>query len=100
MPELIQFIQEVCNTIQREEDIIKLEWENQLLTAEFWFDLAVQVNCIIDRYGNKLGRSSRLFANKFFTGPVIIIIVHAMQKYDSAKLKKAKFIKAVELLFN
>jgi hypothetical protein len=40
MPDLIAFIQEVCNTIQREKDILKLEWDNQLLSAEFWFHLA------------------------------------------------------------
>jgi hypothetical protein len=27
IPGLIEFIQEICNTIHREEDIIKLEWE-------------------------------------------------------------------------
>ena len=99
IPDLIQFIQEVCNTIQREKDIIKLEWDNQLLTAEFWFDLADKVTSIINRYGNKLGKSSRLFAGQFFTESVVILIVDAMVKYGTAKSNNPKFIKAVELLF-
>ena len=99
MPDLVAFIQEVCNTIEREKDIIELEWDNQLLTGEFWFHLAEKVSSIINRYGNKLGKSSRLFAGQFFTESVVILIVHAMEKYGSAKSNNAKFIKAVELLF-
>jgi hypothetical protein len=52
MKDLIQFIQEVYNTIQGEEDIIKLEWDNQLVTVEFWFAPGKKVNSIINLYGN------------------------------------------------
>ena len=100
MSALIEFIQETCSMIEREKDIIKLEWENQLLTAEFWFDLSAKVNDIIEQHGNKLGKSSRFFSNQFFNGPVVILIVDCISKYGSAKANHAKFAKAVELLFN
>ena len=100
MPGLIQFLQETCSTIEREKDIIKLEWDNQLLTAEFWFDLSDKVNRSINRYGNKLGKSSRLFASQFFNGPVIIFVIDAVSKYATAKSVHPRFNKAVELLLN
>ena len=100
MPTLIQFIQETCNMIEREKDIIKLEWDNQLLTAEFWFDLSAKVHLSIESHANKLGRSSRFFASQFFNGPVVIFIVDCISKYGSAKANHPRFPKAVELLFH
>jgi hypothetical protein len=78
MPPLIEFLQRACKTIDREKDIIKLEWENQLLIRDFWFHLSAKANSVIDRYGDKLGKRSGLFAYQFFDGPVLIFILDSL----------------------
>ncbi|MBN8718013.1 MAG: hypothetical protein J0H85_01100 [Sediminibacterium magnilacihabitans] len=90
---------ETCSLIDRNKDSIKAHWENGLLTADFWFTLSGNANRIIDKYGAKLEKSSRLFAEQLFDGYTAIYTVDCIVKYASSKTDNKKFKNAVAMLF-
>jgi hypothetical protein len=99
MPALLQHIKETGSLIDRDKDEIKAHWENGLLTADFWFTLSNNANRIIDKYGAKLEKSSRLFADQLFDGYTAIYTVECIVKYASSKAANKKFMNAVAMLF-
>ena len=99
MPALFHHIKETCNLIDTDKDTIRAHWKNGLLTADFWFTLSGNANRIIDKYGAKLEKSSRLFADQFFDRYTAIYTIECIVKYASSKTADKKFINAVAMLF-
>ncbi len=99
MPALLQYINQACSIIETDKDTIQANWDNGLLTAGFWFTLSNNANRTIEKYGNKLEKSSRLFADQLFDGYAALFAVECIVKYAIQKSDNKKFIKAVEMLF-
>lgn len=99
VPAVLLYAKEICTLIDKDKDTIQADWKNGLLTADFWFTLSNNANRTMEKYGNKLEKSSRLFADQLFDGYAALFAVECIVKYASQRSDNKKFIKAVEILF-
>ncbi|TKT85485.1 hypothetical protein [Dyadobacter frigoris] len=100
MPELIDFVQGMCETVKENEELNRSKWNNGLFTFDFWLALAGEVDQKIDKYGAKLHKSSNLFADQLFDGYLASFTIHCIVTYTAVRQhENGKFVKAVDLFF-
>ena len=99
IPALLMYIKEVCNGIESHQEAIRLYWKSTWCTADYWFTLANNANRIIEQYGYKLSKNSRLFAHQLFKGDTALFTIGCMVKYAEIKSNNEPFQKAIEMLF-
>ena len=101
IPALLEYVNSMCLTIQEDEQLIRSQWENGLLTVEAWLSFVEEVRNKINKYGKRLHTHSRLFADQLFDGYVALYMVHCMTLYTTVrKHSNPKFTLAIDLLFN
>ncbi|MGN6541430.1 MAG: hypothetical protein ACTHK8_03700 [Ginsengibacter sp.] len=101
IPALLKYTNNMCLTIQEDEQLTRNQWENGLLTVEAWLSFVEEVRSKIDKYGKRLHTQSRLFADQLFDGYTALYIVHCMTLYTTTrKHSNHKFVLAIDLLFN
>lgn len=100
IPAILEYVKSLSITIAEEREMLNSRWDNQLFSFAFWLSLAKDAENKIDRYGVKLHKSSRLFADQLFDGYAALYLAHCLIKltYQQENQNK-KFVKAVELLF-
>ncbi|MDC7217621.1 MAG: hypothetical protein PQJ28_01215 [Spirochaetales bacterium] len=89
--------------LNENEETLRNSWENTLLPFDFWLQLAEQAREIINHYGQRLAKSTRLFADQLFDGYVAIYTIDCIVKHASALPPlpgNERFGLAVKLLFN
>ena len=88
--------------LNENEETLRSSWENTLLPFDFWLQLAEQAREIVNHYGQKLAKSTSLFADQF-DGYVAIYTIDCIVKHASALPplpENERFGLAVKLLFN
>lgn len=101
IPVLLEYTNNLCLTIQEDEQLTRSQWENGLLTVEAWLSFVEEVRSKIDKYGKRLHTQSRLFADQLFDGYTALYMVHCMTLYTATrKHSNRKFMLAIDLLFN
>ena len=101
IPALLEYTNNMCITIQEDEQLTRSQWENGLLTVEAWLSFVEEVRSKINRYGKRLHTQSRLFADQLFDGHTALYMVHCMTLYTTIrKHNNYKFALAIDLLFN
>ncbi|MBS1738266.1 MAG: hypothetical protein JSS98_16920 [Bacteroidetes bacterium] len=101
IPALLRYTNNMCITIQKDEQLTWNQRENGLLTVEAWLSFVEEVRSKIDKYGKRLHTQSRLFADQLFDGYTALYMVHCMTLYTATrKHSNRKFMLAIDLLFN
>jgi hypothetical protein len=101
IPALLEYTNNMCLTIQEDEQLTRNQWENGLLTVEAWLSFVEEVRSKIDKYGKRLLTQSSLFADQLFDGYTALYMVHCMTLYTTTrKHNNRKFMLAIDLLFN
>ena len=101
MPALLEYTNNMCLTILEDEQAIRNQWENGLLTVEAWLSFVEEVRNKIGKYGKRLHTQSRLFADQLFDGYTALYMAHCMLSYTTIrKHSNYKFVLAIDLLFN
>lgn len=101
IPALLEYVSNMCLTIQEDEQLTRTQWENGLMTVEAWLSFVEEVGNKISRYGKRLHAQSRLFADQLFDGYAALYMVHCMTLYTTLrKHPNRKFALAIDLLFN
>ncbi|MFT4093242.1 MAG: hypothetical protein QM640_06345 [Niabella sp.] len=101
IPALLEYIRNMCLTIQEDEQLTRSRWENTLLTFEAWLSFVKEAQSKIDKYGNRLHTQSRLFADQLFDGYVALYTIHCLTLYTTTQRhSNQKFAAAIYLLFN
>jgi hypothetical protein len=101
IPELLQFVQGVCKTIQEDEQSNRTAWKNGLFTLDFWFSLVNEIDAKIKQFGKQLHRSSYVFADQLFDSYLAYYMVHCLLLFTTVQQHPNRaFTKAVDLLFN
>ncbi|MCO5238907.1 MAG: hypothetical protein M9904_02520 [Chitinophagaceae bacterium] len=101
IPALLEYTNNMCLTILEDEQAIRNQWKNGLLTVEAWLSFVEEVRNKIGKYGKRLHTQSRLFADQLFDGYTALYMVHCMLSYTSIrKHSNHKFVLAIDLLFN
>jgi len=97
LPNIKAFIeQETACFIQR-EDYIRNLWSETFLSPNFWFGVVRDVEKIIKKYGSKLTKNSRLFADQLFDGyneiyTIYCLIGYTTQEFCNYNLKQAIYL--------
>ncbi|MCH4565672.1 hypothetical protein MKP05_21565 [Halomonas sp. EGI 63088] len=99
LPGVLQDIRDRATYLREHEDNIRKEWDNGLITAEFWFDLAKRVHGAVEKYDKKLLKSRRLFADQLFDGHNALFTIDCIAKYAKKGNGSARFRLAVDMLF-
>ena len=89
--------------LNENEETLRSTWENTLLPFDFWLQLAEQAREIINHYGQKLAKSTSLFADQLFDGYLAIFTTDCIVKHASGVPplpENERFGLAVKLLFN
>lgn len=101
IPALLEYVNGMCLAIQEDEQLTRNQWENGLLTVEAWLSFVEEVRNKIERYGKRMHKQSRLFADQLFDGYVAIYMMHCMTLYTTIrKHPNHKFSLAIDLFFN
>jgi hypothetical protein len=97
---VLKYVKSLSITIEEEKEMLMSKWDNQLFSFAFWLSLAKDAEKKIDQYGEKLHKSSRLFADQLFDGYRALYLSHCLtQLISHQQHQNRKFTKAVELLF-
>jgi hypothetical protein len=100
IPASLKYVKSLSITIEEEKEILNSKWDNQLFSFAFWLSLAKDAERKIDQYGEKLHKSSRLFADQLFDGYAAFYLAHCLIQHTSQQEhQNKKFTKAVGLLF-
>ena len=101
IPNLLQFVQGIAQSIKEDEESSRQAWKNGLFTFDFWLSLVVDVETRIEKYGDKLYNSSSLFADQLFDSFLSYFMTYSLILFTTIQQHPNKdFTKAVDLLFN
>ena len=100
IPGIICCIKSIAGTICNDPADMKQKWKHQIFTAGFWIGLTADIRKRIDKYLQRLAKSSRLFSDQLFDGYNALFSVHCLQQYIKAEENSGKpVIKAIEMFF-
>lgn len=74
-------------------------WENGMITFDFWFSLANRIDGIISKEGKQLLKSRR-FSDQLFDGYNALFTIDCIVKYAEKERKGSNFYHMVNALFN
>ena len=101
IPQLLQFVQGLCEAIQENEETYLQKWDNGLFGFGFWLNQLREVESKIKKYDKRLHSDSQLFAEQLFDGFLDMYMVHCLTIYTTTRQHpNQKFIIAINLLFN
>lgn len=101
MPALIDYTEGVCIAILQETERHRANWNNPLITFDYWILLIKQVKQNIKEYGMGMCKQINLFTEALFSGHLAMVMVHSMYLYTTTRQHpNRKFSVAIDLLFN
>ncbi|MDB4925533.1 hypothetical protein [Mucilaginibacter sp.] len=101
IPTLLEFVKDMCISFKERENVHRITWENGLFEFDYWLSLVNEAEKKIKQYGNRLHKSSNLFADQLFDGYLAIYVIDSLIVYTTIKEKTNRKIKvAIDLLFN
>src|SRR3546814_9723566 len=71
----------VCQIIKEHEDAERAKGKYSVPTFEFWHDLVKDAERRIERYGNRLHKRARLFADQLFDGQNALFAQYCLELY-------------------
>ena len=80
------------------EESLRQEWHNTLVTFDFWQGNAEGVQAAVNQYGARLTKSSSLFADQLFDGYYALFTIDCILK-QAKDSENSKYRQAVALLF-
>ncbi len=99
VPAFLDFLESQCQVIDENRDAVKSEWNQRLLTADLWLELAQETARCLKKYGKTLRNNSSVFSEQLFFGYGAIFMNHQLQQYvENNRHADPKFKTAVELL--
>ncbi len=101
IPAFLDFVQAMCTTIQEEQELQRIKWDNGIFSFNFWLSLVIDAERRMKQYGKRLYSNNRLFAEQLFDGYLAMYMVHCLTVYTTIKIHpNPKFTKAIDLFFN
>lgn len=99
LPNIILFIEQETERFLKDEQQIKSRWTASLLTADFWFGLVRNVKNTIKKYGNRLYKNHRLFADQLFDGYDALFTIYCLIEYAEKEQCNFKLKQGIHFLF-
>lgn len=89
----------IYEMLSENKDDIASKWDNGLITFDFWFRLADDVNAIVAKQGKQLLKSRR-FADQLFDGYYALFTIDCIVKHAGKERRDSNFYHMVCALFN
>lgn len=70
--------------LNENEETLRSSWDNTLLDFDFWMQLAEQAHEILRQYGQRLAKSTSLFADQLFDGYISIFTIDCIVRQAAA----------------
>jgi len=70
--------------LNENEETLRSSWDNILPDFDFWMQLAEQAHEILRQYGQRLAKSTSLFADQLFDGYIAIFTIDCIIKHAAA----------------
>ncbi len=98
LPEILRVIKSLHKVLMEDRDKIKQDWDNEMITVDFWCKVAEDTNRRVLGEGNKLLKPRR-FADQLFDYPNALFTVDCIQKYAEKERKNSRFYHFVQALY-
>ncbi|RZK38628.1 MAG: hypothetical protein EOO90_21715 [Pedobacter sp.] len=99
MDGFLDYLQTLAIEYTEDKEALERVWDNPILSATSWNNLAQFVVKRIDQYGIRLKQSKKLFATQLFNSDVYVFTLHCLRHYIDAKRNTPVFARAVKLFF-
>ena len=100
IPAFVDYVKRVCEAIKEREAEEQAKGKYSVSTFEFWHDLVKDAERRIDRYGERLHKRSRLFADQLFDGQNALFARYCLELYvGTRKHENQAFTGMVRVLF-
>lgn len=99
LPNIILFIEQETERFLKDQQHIKSGWTATLVTVDFWYNLVDNVEKIIKKYGTKLSKNHRWFADQLFDGYDALFTIYCLVEYANKERCNPKLKNAVHLFF-
>src|SRR3546814_6433866 len=100
IPAFVDYMLRVCQIIKEHEDAERAKGKYSVPTFEFWHDLVKDAERRIERYGNRLHKRARLFADQLFDGQNALFAQYCLELYVGIrKHENQAFTGLVRVLF-
>ncbi len=99
MPQFIAVMEEITQTVLKDPEALRSNWNGQIITVEFWAQLARTATQITQKYSKRISKDSRLFADQLFDGYQALFTAHCLHQYQKICSNQA-LVKAIDVFFN
>jgi hypothetical protein len=100
IPSYVHYTKSIADAICNDPDYVKHEWEDQLITIEFWLQLAAEIKKIIERYKGRFTSNSRLLSDQLFDGYLALFSIHCLHQYTASEdCRDESFKLAAEMFY-
>ena len=99
IPALLHFIKGMATSIGHDVELNRMNWEDGLMSFDFWLSLADQIEVNLDMKKSKMTSNPRIFTQYLFEGYLAIFSNHCLLVYSSIENHtSSKFVQAIHLL--
>lgn len=98
IPAFIKYATEVLNRQLADVTDLKANWNNGMISAEYWIGLMFDLRKQIVKYNPQISKSKALFSDQLFDGFLALITTTILGNYIAVN-KDTKFNLTVQLLF-
>ena len=99
MPEFLDFLKDNTAQILADRETIKANWKSRFFTADLWLSFADNIQRKLEKYGNNLQFSTKVFAEQLFESHTALYTVQQLINYAETSDVDPKLAQAIDLLF-
>lgn len=99
LPGILITIHEKYTCLQAQEETIRNQWDNSMITVADWYDLAKQAHEVVKKYKSKLLEKRRLFADQLFDGTLALFTIDCIVEYARKGNGGPRFQEAIKMFF-
>lgn len=88
--EVLEMQKAIADNLDRDPHQLMEDWHSDMFTPDFWVSLARQSKIVIEKYGYKLSKNSRLFSDQLFDGYNALFSMYCMKVFAKRNNEKTK----------
>ncbi len=99
LPEITHFMEQETQRFLNDKQKIRSNWTGTLVTSDFWYSLVRNVESKLKKYGSRLHKNHRWFADQLFDGYDALFTIYCLVEYANRQECDHKLKQAIHLLF-
>ncbi len=99
MQPLADAIKAGSDYVLKNQDLLREEWSNPIITAKFWIDIALDISGVMNSFRHDIGKSRIRFSENLFFAYRALFSIEYILRYAGATQGNTPFRLAVQMLF-